>query len=293
MAINSNLIIVGIGASAGGLNAVTQLISGLPSNTGMSFVIIQHLSPDFKSLMPELLAKHTKMKIYTAEENLEIRPNCIYLNERTKNLQLKENKLILLNKAPKGNLNLPIDIFFHSLGEQHLENSYGVILSGTGSDGSRGIKTIKEAGGTILVQEPGSAQFDGMPNSAISTNLADFILTPAEIAQKIIQLNSKRISILSSSSIANNHEDVYQHILELVYKDSGVNFKKYKNNTLLRRLEKRMSIHNVDTLKEYYSLIVNNPKERNIVYQEFLINVTNFFRDTEAFEVIKKQLFLN
>ncbi|WP_321288679.1 CheR family methyltransferase [uncultured Sunxiuqinia sp.] len=284
----SNLIIVGIGASAGGLDAVKQLISGIPSNTGMSFVIIQHLSPDFKSLMPELLAKHTKMKIFTAEENLEIKPNCIYLNERTKNLELKGNKLVLLSKAPKGNLNLPIDIFFHTLGKEHQENTYGIILSGTGSDGSRGINTIKEAGGTILVQEPSSAQFDGMPNSAISTNLADFILPPAEIAQKIIQLNSKRISILSSSSTTNNHEDVYQDILELIYKDNGVNFKKYKNNTLLRRLEKRMSIHSMDTLKEYYSLIAQNPKERKIVYQEFLINVTNFFRDTEAFDVIKK-----
>ncbi len=286
----NNLIIVGIGASAGGLDAVKQLISGIPSNTGMSFVIIQHLSPDFKSLMPELLAKHTKMKIYTAEENLEIKPNCIYLNERTKNLQLKGNKLMLLSKAPKGNLNLPIDIFFHSLGEEHQENTFGIILSGTGSDGSRGIKTIKEAGGTILVQEPGSAQFDGMPNTAISTNLVDFILPPAEIAQKVIQLNSKRISILSSSSLADDSEGIYQDILDLVYKESGVNFKKYKNNTLLRRLEKRMSIHNIDTLNDYYSLIQNNEKERNTVYQEFLINVTSFFRDTEAFDVIKRKV---
>jgi two-component system CheB/CheR fusion protein len=288
MANKNKQIIVGIGASAGGLDAVKQLISGLPANTGMSFVIIQHLSPDFKSLMPELLAKHTKMQIYTAEENLEIKPNCIYLNERTKNLQLKGNKLVLLNKAPKGNLNLPIDIFFHTLGEECQDNSYGIILSGTGSDGSRGIKTIKEGGGTILVQEPGSAQFDGMPNSAISTNLADFILTPAEIAQKIIQLNSKRISILSSSPVSDDHEEIYQSILELVYKDSGVNFKKYKNNTLLRRLEKRMSIHNVDTLKDYYELILKNEKERSTIYQEFLINVTSFFRDTEAFEIIRK-----
>lgn len=288
MANKNKSIIVGIGASAGGLDAVKQLVSGLPANTGMSFVIIQHLSPDFKSLMPELLAKHTEMKIYTAEENLELKPNCIYLNERTKNLQIKGNKLVLLNKAPKGNLNLPIDIFFNSLGEEHLDNSFGVILSGTGSDGSRGIKTIKEAGGTILVQEPSSAQFDGMPNSAISTNLSDFILNPEEIARKIVQLNNKRINILSSSPISDDHEDVYQAILELVYKDSGVNFKKYKNNTLLRRLEKRMSIHNVDTLKDYYELILKNEKERSTIYREFLINVTSFFRDTEAFEIIRK-----
>ena len=176
-----NHFVVGIGASAGRLDAVQQLFDNLPADSGMAFVIIQHLSPDFKSLMPELLSKHTKMEIFTAQDKQIIKPNCIYLNERSKNLQIKGNKLVLLDKATRGNLNLPIDIFFHSLGQEYMDKSFGVILSGTGSDGSRGIKTIKEAGGTILVQEPSSAQFDGMPNSAIATNLIDFILTPNEI----------------------------------------------------------------------------------------------------------------
>lgn len=138
--------IVGIGASAGGLDAIQKLFDHIPSNTGIAFVIIQHLSPDFKSLMPELLAKHTSMTIFTAEDQLEVCPNCIYLMHRNKNLVIKGNKLQLLEKAPKHSLNLPIDIFFQSLGEEYKEKSIGIILSGTGTDGSRGIKTIKESG---------------------------------------------------------------------------------------------------------------------------------------------------
>ena len=287
---NENHFVVGIGASAGGLDAVQQLFDNLPDNTGMAFVIIQHLSPDFKSLMPELLAKHTKMKIFTAQDKQLIKPNCIYLNERSKNLQIKGSKLMLLDKATKGNLNLPIDIFFHSLGQECLDKSLGVILSGTGSDGSRGIKTIKEAGGTILVQEPSSAQFDGMPNSAIATNLTDFVLTPEEIAIKLILLSSKRLDLQSVSTDSLNHEKAFDSILELIYKNSGINFKKYKNNTLLRRLEKRLSVHNIETLAEYLILIKNNQQERATVYQEFLIGVTSFFRDTEAFNIIKKKV---
>ena len=159
------MFIVGIGASAGGLDAIQQLFDHIPDNTGMAFVIVQHLSPDFKSLMPELLAKHTKMDIFTVEDKQEIKPNCVYLNQRNKNLHIKGNKLYLLDKGPKHNLNLPIDIFFHTLGEELQERSVGVILSGTGSDGSRGIRTIKEAGGAIIVQDPETAQFDGMPNT--------------------------------------------------------------------------------------------------------------------------------
>ena len=256
------LFVVGIGASAGGLDAVQQLFDNLPEDSGMAFVIIQHLSPDFKSLMPELLAKHTKMKIYTAKDNLLIKPNCIYLNERSKNLQVKNNRLVLLDKATKGNLNLPIDIFFHSLGEEYKDFSYGIILSGTGTDGSRGIKTIKEAGGTIIVQEPESAQFDGMPNSAISTNLPDLVLPPRQIAEKVIQLYKKRIDFVSSSIKSNDYERIYDSILELIQKSMGVNFRKYKTNTLLRRLEKRMSIHNIETLSDYFDFLKNNERDR-------------------------------
>ncbi len=290
---DNQLFVVGIGASAGGLDAVQHLFDNLPHNSGMVFVIIQHLSPDFKSLMPELLAKRTKMKIYTAKDQMELKPNCIYLNEPTKNLQVKDGKLVFLDKAPKGNLNLPIDIFFHTLGEEYKEFSYGVILSGTGTDGSRGIKTIKEAGGTIIVQDPASAQFDGMPNSSISTNLPDFILEPEKIADKIVQLHDKRIDLSSAAVQSNDHEKIYDAILELVQKSSGVNFKKYKTNTLLRRLEKRMTIFNTDSLEDYYEILKKDKKETRTIYQEFLIGVTSFFRDQEAYGILNTKVIPN
>lgn len=187
--------VVGIGASAGGLDAITKLFKNIPSDTGMAFVIVQHLSPDFESLMPELLSKHTDMEIFTAVDKLELLPNRIYLNERTKNLHIKGNKLYLLDKGPKSNLNLPIDILFHTLGEEFKESSIGVILSGTGSDGSRGIKTIKEGGGTILVQDPAMAQFDGMPNSAISTNIVDYIKPVEELGKTLTKISSHSFQI--------------------------------------------------------------------------------------------------
>ncbi|MCG8699434.1 MAG: chemotaxis protein CheB, partial [Bacteroidales bacterium] len=229
----NDFYVVAIGASAGGLEAVQLLFDNIPNNTGVAYVIIQHLSPDFKSLMPELLAKHTDMQIFTAEDNQEIQPNCIYLNQRNKNIGIKNNKFILLDKAPKDHLNLPIDILFHMLGETYKDKAIGVILSGTGSDGSRGIKTIKETGGTILVQEPSTAQFDGMPNSAILTNLPDFVLPPGDIAEKITQYTGKRLQFEKEGDIDSANEKSFKTILSEIHQFSGVNFKKYKINTLL------------------------------------------------------------
>lgn len=281
--------VVGIGASAGGLDAIQQLFDHMPMDTGMAFIIIQHLSPDFKSLMPELLAKHTKMQIFTAEDKQTIRPNCIYLNQRNKNLHIKGNRLYLLDKGPKHNLNLPIDIFFHTLGEEYKEKSIGIILSGTGSDGSRGIKTIKEAGGTLIVQDPNSAQFDGMPNSAIATNLVDYILPPDNMSEALFKYPNKRL-VLSGEDNTESNDALFFSILEEVYKTSGIDFRLYKKNTLLRRLEKRMNINNIDLLFDYHTFIKSNAKELEALKLDFLIGVTSFFRDTEAFASLKANI---
>lgn len=282
-----DFFIVGVGASAGGLNAVRELFSEIPQDTGITFVVVQHLSPDFKSLMPELLSSHTEMQIFTAEHGQEILPNCIYLNQRSKNLGVKDGRFILMDTAPKENLNLPIDILFRMLGEEFHEKAIGVVLSGTGSDGSRGIKTIKEAGGTIFVQEPDSAQFDGMPKAAISTNLADYVLPPSEMANKIIRYTNNNLIIEGDVDDETYDEKNYQSILFEIQKNSGINFKKYKANTLLRRLAKRMSLQNIETLQDYYNYLKNHEEELKILQQEFLIGVTNFFRDPDAFEIIK------
>ncbi|GAF01762.1 virulence sensor protein BvgS precursor [Saccharicrinis fermentans DSM 9555 = JCM 21142] len=285
--------IVGIGASAGGLDAIQQLFDNIPAETGMAYVIVQHLSPNFNSLMPELLAKHTGMEIFTAKDKQKIVPNCIYLNQKNKNITIKGNQLFLTEKSPRPNLNLPIDIFFHTLGEEHRDKSIGVILSGTGSDGSRGIKTIKEAGGTLFVQDPESAQFDGMPNSSIATSLIDFILSPPKIAEILIRIPNHTISLTEEEEATKSNEVIYFQILDLVHKHSTIDFKQYKKKTLLRRLEKRMNINNFSCLYDYFLLLKSNVQEVLVLKQDFLIGVTSFFRDVEVFELIKTTIIPN
>jgi two-component system CheB/CheR fusion protein len=287
--------IVGIGASAGGLDAIQKLFDHIPSNTGIAFVIIQHLSPDFKSLMPELLSKHTSMPIFTAEDQLEVYPNSIYLMHRNKNLVIKGNKLHLLEKAPKHSLNLPIDIFFQSLGEEYKEKSIGVILSGTGTDGSRGIKTIKESGGVILVQDPLSAQFNGMPNAAIASGLAEFIAEPEAMATVLQQIPNLDLATELSNNQSN--DEIFSNILDEIKIYAGIDFKQYKKNTLVRRIEKRMSLNNIDALLNYYQLLKASVSEIELLKQDFLIGVTSFFRDRDAFDELKRTvipaLFVN
>jgi two-component system CheB/CheR fusion protein len=284
---NSDLYVVGIGASAGSLDAIQTLFDHVPVDTGMAFIIVQHLSPDFKSLMPELLSKHTSMPIYTAEDKQTIKPNCIYLNQRNKNLHIKGTELYLLDRGPKHNLNLPIDIFFHTLGEEYKERSIGVVLSGTGSDGSRGIHTIKEWGGTILVQDPISAQFDGMPNSAIATNLTDYILDPEKIAEVFFRTPINRNLLTKILTVNTSDEVLITSVFTIIYKFSGVDFREYKKNTLIRRLEKRMHINNIEHLFDYVTFLSSNVDEKQALKEDFLIGVTRFFRDTEAFSRLK------
>ena len=290
--------VVGIGASAGGLEAIQQLFDHMPDDTGMSFVVIQHLSPNFKSLMPELLAKHTQMKIYTAKNDQVIEANCIYLNDRNSNLVIKEHRFVQQSKNPSVPLNLPIDLFFHSLATEFSNRAVAIILSGTGTDGSRGIRSIKEASGTIIAQEPRSAQFDGMPNAAISTNMVDYILSPDKIAEELVELSGKS-SIISDQivEITDSLESDLNEILEDIYKLTGIDFRQYKRNTLIRRLDKRMSINKLDSIKEYRGFLINHPEEKEALKRDFLIGVTSFFRDAEAFKLIGdkvlQDIFLN
>ena len=285
--VNHDFYLVGIGASAGGLTAIQKLFDNIPEDTGMAFVIVQHLSPDYKSLMPELLSKHTRMEIFTSEDQQEIRPNCIYLNQRNKNIKVEGNRLCLLERASKHELNLPIDIFFHSVGKEFKEKSIGIILSGTGSDGSRGIKTIKETGGTIIVEDPFSAQFDGMPNSAISTNLVDYVLPPDKMAVTLTEITTKTLNLLNEEQQVALNEVIFFNILDDIHLSCGIDFRHYKRNTLLRRIEKRMNINNIETIKEYQIFLSNNKEEKEILKKDFFIGVTSFFRDPEAFESLK------
>ncbi len=287
--------IVGIGASAGGLNAITEFFTHMPNDTGLAFVVVQHLSPDFKSLMDELLAKHTAMPIKVIDKDTEVEENSIYLIPAKFNIMIEDGVIKNVDRQSTSALNLPIDIFFHSLGEDLKEKSIGIILSGTGTDGSRGIRSIKEEGGLIFVQDPNTAQFDGMPNAALATHLVDAVISPADIASKVASIAQKTEN--GKKALLNVQEmtdlELFKRILELVEKESKINFLDYRQNTLIRRLEKRMYLNQTENVNEYYNILVKSKEEVRALFNEFLIGVTRFFRDKEAFEILNKTVIPN
>ncbi len=279
--------VVGVGASAGGLEAINEFFDNIPNDTGFSFVVIQHLSPDYKSLMAELLAKHTVMQVIEAKEGMPLKPNCIYLIPPKKILTVVKGKLQLHDKLRNNHPNTTIDSFFESLAKDVGEKAVAVILSGTGSDGSRGIAAIKNHGGTVIVQDPGSAEFDGMPNSAIATGYADLILAPELMGEEMISFLKEAPLIRSFNQLTNQDEAIIADILNLIYKVTQQDFSHYKRPTLNRRLAKRMGEKGMKSLGEYYTHLTTNPEEVKALCTEFLINVTSFFRDEDAFEIIR------
>lgn len=284
--------IAGIGASAGGLEALQQLFQNMPTNTGIGFVVIQHLSPDYKSLMVELLSKYTEMPVIRAEHNMEVRPDCVYLIPPKKNMTIVEGRLQLKEKTPVVPVNLPIDIFFISLARDLGDRTIGIILSGTGSDGTRGVRAIKEAGGMIMVQEEESAKFNGMPRSAVATGVADFILPPEEIPGDLmnyVQHRRKRVPAISPVRSLSEDETLVR-LFQLVKNQTNVDFSHYKPSTASRRIQRRMHVNRIETLAEYLQFVMRAPREVSQLYNEMLIGVTNFFRDPETFEKLEKEI---
>lgn len=271
--------IVAIGTSAGGLEALKSFFDNVPSNTNHSFVIIQHLSSDYKSLMAELLAKNTDLPIHEIRDNMVVEPGCVYLIPPKKNVTLKNRKLKLTNKPVGHDLNLPIDIFFKSLADDMGENAIGIILSGTGSDGTRGARAIKEVAGMIMVQSPESAKFDGMPNSAIATGLVDYIISIDQMPDELIGFinNPKTERVLERNIMQDS--SILTQILHHIRTNSKFDFEHYKRPTLTRRIARRMNITKCDNSKDYLSYLYNHPEEVQTLYGEFLIGVTRFFRD--------------
>ena len=237
---NKALNIVGIGASAGGLKAIQDLFDNMRSDTGFAFVIVQHLSPDYKSLMGELLAKHTAMPVHEAGENMEVMPDNVYLIPSKKTMRVKNGRLVLEDKKRSGIPTLSIDIFLESLAKEKGSNAIGVILSGTGTDGTIGIEAIKNAGGIVIVQDPVTAEFDGMPNSAINTGYADIILAPEMIGDELVEYINEAPLLKSFNQLNKKDELLLKDILELVNNVTGNDFSKYKLPTINRRLVKRM-----------------------------------------------------
>ncbi|MGE5520221.1 MAG: chemotaxis protein CheB, partial [Candidatus Dadabacteria bacterium] len=282
--------VVGIGASAGGLEAINELFDNIPQGTNFSFILVQHLSPDFKSLMPELLGKHTSMQVYVAEENMAVKPNCVYLIPTRKYLTIKDGFLHLKEFVREGQPNNAIDTFFLSLAEDKSNKAIGIILSGTGSDGTKGIEAIKNAGGIVIVQDPVSAEFDGMPKSAISTGFADLILPPEMMGDEMLDFIKEAPLLKSLNELNQQEEAILLDILDLVNRTTEHNFSHYKRPTITRRLGKRMAEKNYKSFSEYYAYLQDHPEEVKALCREFLINVTQFFRDEEAFNIISERV---
>ncbi|MDD2501823.1 MAG: chemotaxis protein CheB [Geobacter sp.] len=286
-AFTSAIHYVGIGASAGGLEAIESFFTNMPPDSSMAFIVVQHLSPDYKSLMVELLSKKTSMPVHRAEDAMEVLPNHVYLIPPKKNLTIFHGKLLLSDQDHSRGINLPIDLFLRSLAVDQAERAVAIILSGTGSDGMRGVRTIKENGGMVMVQSEESAKFDGMPRSAISTGLADFVLPPDQMPKQL-QAFIKHPYVAKTERSENllSNEDGLIRIFALLRERCKVDFTYYKPSTVVRRIERRMSINQVEDIKDYVSYIMSNPSELTTLYRELLIGVTSFFRDQEAFDFI-------
>ena len=284
--------VVGIGASAGGLDALERFFGALPTDSGAAFVVIQHLSPDHKSMMDNLLARYTGMPVRVAEHEMPLAANAVFLIPPGKHLRLAADRLMLSPKAEHG-LSLPIDIFFHSLAEQWGDGAMAVVLSGTGSDGSRGLAAVNAGGGFVFVQDPTNAKFDGMPRSAIGTGLVDVVAPAAELAQRLLaHLRAPRHSPLrlDEAELAGAKPSPMDAILERLVASSGIDFREYKPTTVLRRIERRMQVLHARDLADYHTLLASSPDEQSLLRRELLIPVTRFFRDTEAFEQLADQV---
>ena len=276
---------VAIGASAGGLEAIEAFFTRMPNGSGLAFIVIQHLSPEYKSLMVEILTKKTPMTVLRAEDGMLVLPNTVYLIPPKKNLSIFHGKLLLTDQDHTRGINLPIDVFMRSLAEDQGEKAIGIILSGTGSDGTRGVRVIKENGGMVMVQDEESAKFDGMPRAAQSTGLADFVLPPDQMPNQLLAFIKHPCVTKPDRSVALlSDEDRLSHLFSILRERCKIDFTYYKQSTVTRRIERRMTIAQVSSLQEYVAFLQHHPAEAGALYRELLIGVTSFFRDPEAWD---------
>lgn len=284
--------VVGVGASAGGLEALEQFFDNVPPDTGMAFVVIQHLSPDFDSLMDELLERHTKLPVRTVEDGMQVEPNSIYLIPPRKQMIVSGGSLLLSDKDPSQGLTLPIDIFFRSLAQDFGGRAIGIVLSGTGSDGSQGIREISAAGGLVIAQTEESARFDGMPKSAVETGCVDVSLAPAEIGSALAKYidNPTPRDMASEKAAPPIDETDMAKLLRLLRDAYGIDFSHYKQPTVQRRIERRLMLNHTSDFSTYVDRLSNDPSELNSLYRDLLIGVTHFFRDQEAFQELDQRI---
>jgi len=290
---DNDFYLVGVGASAGGLAAFGELLSNIPKDAGMAFVVIQHLLPGTKSRLSEILSGKTLLPVTEVDEDTLIEANHVYVIPSDKNIIVEDNTLKLLPRKHSG-LNLPIDIFFDSLAKYKKSNAIGLVLSGTGSDGTLGMKVIQQAGGITFVQDK-TAEFLAMPQSVIAAGVASYILNPTQMARKLVSVAgrypSKKKSGDDNQKFSEENENGLHKILTLILASSDVDFTYYKQGTIKRRIMRRMLLNNLENLNDYAARLENDSGELDRLYQDILIKVTGFFRDQGLFDVLKTKIF--
>ena len=290
----NSFFVVGIGASAGGLRALEEFFENMPSDSGAAFVVIQHLSPDYESLMSELLKRRTNMSVQGVEEQMRLTPNTIFLIPPGQNLVLENKRLHLIRQTrdQSRQLNFPIDLFFQSLAAESKEYSINIILSGTGSDGTRGIQEVSESGGIVLAQDPATAEFDGMPQSAIATGIVDLVLSPSELAQATYQFVTSPTELQAFRNGQQNRLGPIQlqQIVSTIEQYENVDFTHYKPSTLIRRIQRRCLLMGYEDLDNYIRRLETSEEERSALRNDLLITVTRFFRDSEAWQILEQSI---
>jgi two-component system CheB/CheR fusion protein len=286
--------VVGIGASAGGLAAFEAFFKGMPKDVepGMTFVLIQHLAPDHKSILTEIIERYTSLPVFEAEDGMLIKPDCIYVIPPNKNMALINGSLQLLDfTSPRGQ-NMPIDYFFRSLAVDKKERAVCIVLSGTGSDGTMGLKAIKDEGGIAIAQSTESAEYDGMPSSAIATGLVDYQLAPDEMVKNLVSYvsHASRIADHPVDTTESNNENMLKKIFHLIRNQKGHDFSKYKPSMINRRIERRLAVNQIENMADYIKFLQQTPEEIEVLLNDMLIGVTSFFRDKDAFEKLEKEI---
>ncbi|WP_051957986.1 chemotaxis protein CheB [Desulfobacter vibrioformis] len=287
--------IVGMGASAGGLEAFEAFFSAMPKDSGMAFVLISHLDPTHISLLPDLIQKKTEMAVLLIEDGLQIQPNTAYVIPPNKDVAILNGVLHLMDLPRPRGFNLPIDNFFKSLALDQGANAVCIILSGTGSDGSLGLKQIKGELGMVMVQDEASAKYDGMPRSAIATGFADYVLPVEKMPEALMKY--ARHAIIEPGNKVGTDEEKFHKALQKIYillrSHTNQDFSLYKKNTIIRRIERRMNVHQISNINDYVTYLAKSEREVHILFKDLLIGVTGFFRDPEAFDVLQETFLPN
>ena len=283
---------MGIGASAGGLEAIERFFDNLPKETGLAFVLVQHLSPDFKSMMDELLARHTELPIHLVENGMPVEAEHVYLIPPKNEMIISGGRLLLSEQDRHQERTLPIDIFFRSLAQDCGSRAVAIVLSGGGSDGSRGIRDVHEAGGLVIVQDVESAQFDGMPRTAADSGLAHFVLAPSDMPRVLMEHAAGRSEVArrapASEPPVGNATVV--EVYRMLQEEYGIDFTHYKPSTVTRRIERRLALARSADIDEYIRRLKSDRGELDVLYRDLLIEVTCFFRDRQAFQVLEHQV---